>query len=438
MSIQHRYAQITATGVAVDIRKVGKSDGPFKCLDPKCGLEMIAHKGEVNVHHFAHKPNAANECKLRAGGAGEGESSSHIYFKRFLSGRVRTMLFQRVCVGCQRPTRIHRFPPNVRVALEYPIEVNKRKYVLDVAILHESNPTVVGVLEVRHRHAVPQQKAVDLIEQYGLSVHELATEDLEEYETNNKPEAPIRDLLGDAREHCATCKGGDALEQDPRLSSSGSAAAAPCFKWNSRLFMHKAASAMRPDRKCHTCDSWIHHSAAVAIAVPKYEYKPGKFSFTRFACTHCQKKCPCCRQTILDAAYIEEKKQCTRCDVEVKRVSKCVEDPNADKQTLEACRTSRVLTHSDIHIKLKESLIEAIRKREEADQKKEQQSITACFKRQLEKRKATFAESPSCSSSSPAASVQASTDSAAAPAAAKKLKSNSQITDFFKPRGVKK
>ncbi len=436
MSAQHRYAKLVSTGQAVDIRKVGKSDGPFKCIDPKCDQEMIAHKGDILTHHFSHKPRPdgkSSDCKLVGHTGGSGESSTHIYFKRYLSGCVRNITFARKCVGCGRETRKHRFPSNCRAVLEHPITIQERKYVLDVAILDGRDSKVIGALEVRHYHALPAQKITDLQTEFGLSVHELSTQDLETHESN--PTINVPDLLADRREWCTVCKGGDVV------AMGGGDESVPvqvdCKQKNpnsssSRSFFKKASEAMKPDRKCHSCNAWVHHTAVTSVACERYEYKPGKFSMQRFVCGHCHLKCPSCKVTVLDRQYIAEKSQCVLCYAESKRIAKCVEK-KSDLVSLEQCLASKLFSRSDFHAALKEKVQDAIKAHIIVQQQQEKSSIRACFAKQSQKAAA------STSSSSSSSSVSTSAPPPSAPAtphnspAQKPAQPAYSITKYFLP-----
>lgn len=60
-----------AKGTTAYAPEVEKGDGPFTC--PGCGAAVVLKKGEINIHHFAHRPDST--CDLR------GESVEHMTAK---------------------------------------------------------------------------------------------------------------------------------------------------------------------------------------------------------------------------------------------------------------------------------------------------------------------------------------------------------------------
>ncbi len=62
----------TSSEEKVIAKQTEKNKKPFFC--PECLLEVILKKGNINIHHFAHKPGS--ECSY-----GEGESEEHMRIK---------------------------------------------------------------------------------------------------------------------------------------------------------------------------------------------------------------------------------------------------------------------------------------------------------------------------------------------------------------------
>lgn len=62
----------TSSDEKVIAKQTEKNKKPFFC--PECLLEVILKKGDINIHHFAHKPGS--ECSY-----GEGESEEHMIIK---------------------------------------------------------------------------------------------------------------------------------------------------------------------------------------------------------------------------------------------------------------------------------------------------------------------------------------------------------------------
>src|SRR5580658_8030351 len=70
-------------GKLVDISSV-ESGLACNCVCPSCGQRLVAKKGEINQHHFAH--HNAIECE------GAVETALHIYAKNILEKHKRMVL----------------------------------------------------------------------------------------------------------------------------------------------------------------------------------------------------------------------------------------------------------------------------------------------------------------------------------------------------------
>lgn len=177
MTDPHRHALIAATGQPVCIAHVDKSHGPFKCLDPACGHELIAHKGAANQHYFAHKPDS--KCVLGATGSregGGGESSQHLFCKFFVARYPHLPVFFRPCVACSEICiGVTLRQDGVEAVTEFPIG----KYIVDVAILDAVTKKPVAVVEIFHTHAIDRDKFNALAAVVGqANVHEVRTSEL--------------------------------------------------------------------------------------------------------------------------------------------------------------------------------------------------------------------------------------------------------------------
>ncbi len=135
--------------------------GRFSC--PECLERVIVREGAAIVRHFAHfRPDTT--CRL------SGESAEHLAAKycvlaaveRWRAGRAEAPRVVACCASCGEVTASSPLKPTiVGAALEREVELDGRTWRLDVALLDDSGRILLGI-EVRHRHAVPGEKAAFL------------------------------------------------------------------------------------------------------------------------------------------------------------------------------------------------------------------------------------------------------------------------------------
>ena len=140
--------------------KVGKSDGPFRCV--LCDDEMILRQGMKNAWLFAHKGAYAHDT-------GGGESYIHCYAKCLISSNIQRWTFTDNCSKCSTHLQTHRF---LRAKDEVPFD----EFRLDVAAFNDDG-SIVAAIEVFHTHAVGPDKRARL-EHKDLVVIEVAATDV--------------------------------------------------------------------------------------------------------------------------------------------------------------------------------------------------------------------------------------------------------------------
>jgi hypothetical protein len=139
-----------------------RDDGPFTCID--CDTELIVRKGEILIHHFAHK--AVSDC--------QGESATHKAAKLYITKYLKQWKFTSTC-KCHVET-IHQFNDASTALEEQRCKVNNNVYILDVGI-YENNKLVSGV-EICHTHAVTKLKAENVIQMLSRGLIEVTANDV--------------------------------------------------------------------------------------------------------------------------------------------------------------------------------------------------------------------------------------------------------------------
>jgi len=132
--------------------------GRYAC--PECGGRVVVREGDAVVRHFAHfRPDA--RCRL------SGEGAEHVAAKlcvlaaveRWRAGTAAPPRVVALCRACGTATASRPLQATVAgAALEREVAQGGRRWRLDVALLGADGRTLLGV-EVRHRHAVPGEKA---------------------------------------------------------------------------------------------------------------------------------------------------------------------------------------------------------------------------------------------------------------------------------------
>jgi competence protein CoiA len=74
---------LTADGRMVCVKEVGRGLS-CECVCPECGCNLVARKGDVTVHHFAHQPKGTTNLVSCQNGL---ETSIHRMAKQILSER---------------------------------------------------------------------------------------------------------------------------------------------------------------------------------------------------------------------------------------------------------------------------------------------------------------------------------------------------------------
>ena len=170
------------TGIVM-ARIVSKKDGPFSCIC--CDGEMVLKRGSLKRSHFAHKKAECKNGKNKGGGI---ESIEHEYAKQIMAYSLPKWLFISRCQECKKdhvpPKRVgtDNCENPYKSTLECRTTIDNQVFTLDVGIF--CNDALVGGIEIRHTHAVPEQKR-DLLQKTLDMYYEVnATRIIEAFEND--------------------------------------------------------------------------------------------------------------------------------------------------------------------------------------------------------------------------------------------------------------
>jgi len=304
--VQHRYAKITKTGEAVSIQDVSKQDGPFQCLDVTCGQELIAHKGDINAHYFAHRPDS--KCTLTNKGGGGGESSEHLFCKLWVAKYLHHCQFYKPCETCGQP------PPKgtAHVLTASKVAVTEFKigqYIVDIAIVDMSNQTATAVVEIYHTHATDAKKFEELYKTVSKDrVHEVKTDELLPLISalgRSEPTSTvtITECMKRPRSDCAACR----LDLVHHVSTVEKPPASVAAGRTVSLYGQPKRKYRPPCSCCGTHDG-VHR---VACAPYRPSIKTKTKRHYRMSCAGCSKLCDQCKENHLD--IMSEGTWCYRC-----------------------------------------------------------------------------------------------------------------------------
>lgn len=152
--MKNPYAYVNRQLVAADACERGLD---FRC--PNCSEHLILKRGDINVAHFAHKPNTV-ECdsdliKHQIAMDLLCDPRNSFWWEYYCGGGTSyTSPDDMFCVGaeCEEPPRKRRIR-NSYTEQEYQID----KYRVDIAILN-GNRELKGIIEVQNTHAVDEDK----------------------------------------------------------------------------------------------------------------------------------------------------------------------------------------------------------------------------------------------------------------------------------------
>jgi hypothetical protein len=141
----------------------------YECIG--CGKDLIAKKGDIIKHHYAHKSiDDENECN--------GESIQHIFGKDIILKYYKRLIFNYKCKECHKPFRI-KFEKDDKSQLEFPLDKKDNYFgriVADVCILE--NNSVKCVIEVFHTHKTDYKKIQNILSR-GYKYIEVSTDTLD-------------------------------------------------------------------------------------------------------------------------------------------------------------------------------------------------------------------------------------------------------------------
>lgn len=126
-----------------------------KYFCPSCRDVVIVRKGEIKVHHFAHKMN--NLCGQETAVHKIAKMLIQKRFSQWKAGQTTAPIMNRACQICGKKTA-QTFPDKVeREDLEVGLSNGS---IADVALIGTGKP--IAVIEIRVTHAVDEEKAITL------------------------------------------------------------------------------------------------------------------------------------------------------------------------------------------------------------------------------------------------------------------------------------
>jgi competence protein CoiA len=126
-------AGIKGSRISINAWQASRGDGPFCC--PACGKEVVLHKGQIRVHHFAHKADSV--CRH-----GTGETDLH--------RRAKMELYQALSAHSELECRLEVPLDGVRADVWLRSVRTKRTYAIEVQI---SQLTMAQIIERTKRYA---------------------------------------------------------------------------------------------------------------------------------------------------------------------------------------------------------------------------------------------------------------------------------------------
>lgn len=157
------YAATTASGGYEVVLPHEAKERGIQCVSYMNGEPVIPKAGSERAHHFAFHPGSNLSCGGGGGGGGGcGESDMHRFCKKFVAQRIKSLIFEKECVGC---STLFVQGGWAHATEEFRIG----KYVADVGALNDAMNTasVVGVIEIKHTHATQDEKENYLTEMLG-------------------------------------------------------------------------------------------------------------------------------------------------------------------------------------------------------------------------------------------------------------------------------
>jgi hypothetical protein len=225
-------ARSAHTGKLVTAKDAHKQE-EYLCVEAKCSnSKLILRKGDRNVHHFAHR-HSEDDCVC---GGGMGESQMHITAKHMLCDNLTKFAFKVQPCNTFCEAHVLEFNDTHTTQVEMPLGA----YYLDVGVCNQDGD-VVAALEVRHTHAVPDEKRRHLNQKLKHGVVEVAARDvllgchlntlskgsicntcvqptlLIEYEEHNTFSVELVLLYGDTQRHTAMVWKSSGLEWRQRF-----------------------------------------------------------------------------------------------------------------------------------------------------------------------------------------------------------------------------
>lgn len=149
-----RYGKRLSDGKLVVAATATHEDAPFIC--PDCDVPLVLRKGDIRVHHFAHRASHDRLCGIINGHGPDkgGEGAVHKLAKLVVS-----QLGQNVIITCPLHDTIANVsgPSEASPVFEYRVA----SYLVDVAFLSGEN--LISAIEIYHTHRIDRQKYKTLV-----------------------------------------------------------------------------------------------------------------------------------------------------------------------------------------------------------------------------------------------------------------------------------
>lgn len=186
---EDRYLHISEVSSGLDCR----------CQCPGCGVPLVAKRGDIRKHHFAHakpSPCLASETLL------------HLMGKEFLAQTIRRFLDEENGIKlkwtCDRCGEEHKGSP-FQSAVACLIEAPVGEFVPDLSLVDEKQ-RVMAVFEIVVSHP-PDMNARKFYIRNGIPVFEFKLEDFDDLERfSREPDLLPSKVSFCPRTHCVKCK----------------------------------------------------------------------------------------------------------------------------------------------------------------------------------------------------------------------------------------
>ncbi len=157
-------AKLVSNGECRLPSECSKTDGPFECWE--CHMPLFLKQGKIKAAHFSHFANGDKKSLCNGG-----ESAIHKKAKRLIEIHLTSWNFYRKSCDCgEKDDDPVYYDNDFCTKVEHTVYHQEKKYVIDVAVVHEETKKMVRAIEVYHTHPIETMKREDLIELCGGDV----------------------------------------------------------------------------------------------------------------------------------------------------------------------------------------------------------------------------------------------------------------------------